>query len=53
MPDVDCFVVPPVKEVVLKTATKRDGIGTVLTFSPDQASPDNIPLDPPSKGDFR
>ncbi len=41
-----------VKEVVLKIATKRDGIGTVLTFSLDQASPDNIPLDPPSKGDF-
>jgi hypothetical protein len=41
----------PVEEVVLKIATKWDGIGIVLTVLPDQTSPDNIPLDPPSKGD--
>jgi hypothetical protein len=44
---------PPVKEVVLKIAAKRDGIGTVLTFSPDQASPDNIPLQRGTLGDVR
>jgi hypothetical protein len=39
------------REVALKIATKKDGVETVLIFWPDQVCLDNIPLDPPSKGD--